>query len=164
MKKCDFVKGQLKENIAKPSKLWKTLKSIGLPSKSKNEAKICLKENEVMFFEPKETSRIFKNFYENLAQSLVDQLPPAPNKYNNETTKVYYDKMNINNNFKLEEVDSDQIYSLLKQTNASKAPGIDKLSGVFIKDGAEVLAKPLSQLINLSIASSTFPDPVELPN
>ena len=67
--------------------------------------------------------------------------------------------MNINNNFKLEEVDSDKIYSFLKQANASKAPGIDKLSGVFIKDGAEVLAKPLSQLINLFIISSTFPDP-----
>jgi hypothetical protein len=159
LKKCDFIKEQLKENIAKPSKLWKTLKSIGLPSKTKNEAKICLKENEQMFFEPKETSRIFRNFYENLAQSLVDQLPPAPNKYNNESTKVYYDKMNINKKFKLEEVDYDQIYSFLKQTNASKAPGIDKLSGVFIKDGAEVLAKPLSQLINLSIISSTFPDP-----
>ena len=32
------------------------------------------------------------------------------------------------------------------------------LSEVFIKDGAEVLAKPLSQLINISIFSSTFPD------
>ena len=107
MKKCDFIKEQLKENIAKPSKLWKTLKSIGLPSKSKNEATICLKENEVMFFEPKETSRIFRNFYGNLAQSLVEQLPPAPNKYINETTRAYYDNMNINNHFKLEEVDTD---------------------------------------------------------
>ena len=82
LKKCDFVKDQLRENIAKPSKLWKTLKLIGLPSKSKDEAKICPKENNVMFFEPKEISRIFKNFYENLAQTLVDELPPAPNRYN----------------------------------------------------------------------------------
>ena len=66
LKKCDFIKEQLRENIAKPSKLWKTLKSIGLPSKSKDESKICLKENGTMFFEPKEISRIFKNFYENL--------------------------------------------------------------------------------------------------
>ena len=162
LKKCDFIKEQLRENIAKPSKLWKTLKLIGLPSKSKDESKICLKENGTMFFEPKEVCRIFKNFYENLAQSLVDELPPAPNKYNNETTKAYYDKMNINNSFKLEEVDFDQIYSILKQTNENKAPGIDNLSGIFIKDGAEILAKPVSELINLSIVSSMFPDPCSI--
>ena len=81
--KLDYIKNQLNENIAKPSKLWKTLKSIGLANKGKNEAKICLEENNKMFFEPKEVSRIFKQFYENLAQSLVDKLPPAPNKYNN---------------------------------------------------------------------------------
>ena len=157
-KKCDYVKDQLKENIAKPSKLWQTLKSIGLSSKSKNEAKTCLKDNGVLYFEPRETSGIFKKFYENLAQSLVDKLPPAPNKYNNETTKAYYDNMNINNQLKFKEIGADQIYEILKQTNASKAPGIDKLSGTFIRDGAEFLANPLSQIINLSIASSTFPD------
>ena len=57
--------------------LWKTLKSIGLPKKGKTEAKVCLTDNNEMFYEPKEVSRIFKNFYENLAQSLVDKLTAA---------------------------------------------------------------------------------------
>ena len=157
-KKLDYIKNQLNENIAKPSKLWKTLKSIGLAKKGKNEAKICLEENNKMFFEPKEVSRIFKQFYENLAQSLVDKLPPAPNKYNNDTTKVYYEGIKINNELNFTEVDSNQIYDILNKTNISKSPGIDKLSGIFIRDGAEVLATPLSQIINLSIVSSTFPD------
>ena len=102
IKKYEYIKEKIKENIAKPSKLWKTLKSIGLPSKSKNEANICLKDDEAMYFKPKETSGIFKKLYENLAHSLVDQLPPAPNKYNNETTKAFYDNMGIINQLKLE--------------------------------------------------------------
>ena len=61
MKKCDYVKEQLKENIAKPSKLWQTLKSIGLLSKNKNETKTCLNDNGTLYFESKETSEIFKN-------------------------------------------------------------------------------------------------------
>ena len=74
----------------------KVLKSIGLPSGSKNTAKICLKDsNNELFFEPKETSNIFKDFYENLAQSLVDKLPTAPNKFNLGTTKTFYEQMNI---------------------------------------------------------------------
>ena len=33
-KKCDFIKDQLKANIAKPSKLWKVLKSLGFPQRA----------------------------------------------------------------------------------------------------------------------------------
>ena len=78
MKKCEYIKEQLKANITRPSKLWKVLKSIGLPSNDNNAAKVCLNENDVLLFEPKETCNVFKRLYENLAQSLVDELPPAP--------------------------------------------------------------------------------------
>ena len=50
--KLKYIKNELRDNIAKSSKLWKTLKSIGLPKKGKNE----------IFFEPKDVSRIFKSF------------------------------------------------------------------------------------------------------
>ena len=115
-KKLEYIKNELRDNIAKPSKLWKTLKSIGLPKKGKNEAKVCLADNNEMFFEPKDVSRIFKNFYENLAQSLVDKLPAAPNKFNNETTKLYYDNMKINGELKFAEIDSTQIFDILRKT------------------------------------------------
>ena len=64
VKKCDYFKNQLKDNIAKPSKLWKVLKSIGLPSNANNASNVCLKdENDALVFEPKETCNVFKMFY-----------------------------------------------------------------------------------------------------
>ena len=111
-KKCDYVKDQLKANIAKPSKLWKALKSLGLSSKS-NSSKICLKDNGTAYFEPKETSGIFKKIYENLAQSLVDVLPPSPNIFTMNSTKAYYDQFNIQSTLKLETVDTAIIIDLL---------------------------------------------------
>ena len=39
----------------------------------------------------------------------------------------------------------------------NKASGIDNLSGKFLKDGADVLGLTISQLCNLSISLSTFP-------
>ena len=72
--------------------------------------------------------------------------------------------MNISNNFKLQEVDSVSILKMLQKTNTNKAPGIDKLPGIFIKDGAELLAAPLTQIINLSITTSTFPDSCKIAN
>ena len=115
-KKCDFVKEQLKENIAKPSKLWKVLKSLGLSTKGSNDGKICLKDNGVAYFDPKETSGIFQTFYENLAQSLVDKLPTAPNKFNMDTIRDYYNQFNISNTLNLESIDSTMILDMLTKT------------------------------------------------
>ena len=109
-------------------------------------------------FEPRETSGIFKKCYENLAQSLVDKLPASPKIFTIETTKEYYDEFDIQNSLNLEMVDSSIILDLLSKTNISKAAGIDKLSGTFIKDGAESIANHFTKIINLSIESSLFPD------
>ena len=40
----------------------------------------------------------------------------------------------------------------------TKAPGMNEISPRFLKDGAEVLAKPICDIINLSIKLSAFPD------
>ena len=53
----------------------------------------------------------------------------------------------------------NSILTILKATQVSKAAGIDNLSGCFLKDGAKVLSKPISDLCNLSIISEKFPDP-----
>ena len=45
----------------------------------------------------------------------------------------------------------------MKDLNPSKAAGIDNLSGKLLKDGADILARPISQLCNLSIKLGSFP-------
>ena len=51
----------------------------------------------------------------------------------------------------------EKILSILKGINPSKAAGIDNLSAKFLKDGVHVLARPISQLCNLSLKCSSFP-------
>ena len=58
---------------------------------------------------PKETSGIFRKFYENFAQSLVYKLPAQPKIFTMETTKEYYDEFDIQNSLNLEMVDSSII-------------------------------------------------------
>ena len=70
--------------------------------------------------------------------------------------------MNITHSFKLEKVGICTINKMLTKTNSNKAHGMDKLSGIFLKDGAELLASPLTQIINLSIVSSLFPEPCKI--
>ena len=49
-----------------------------------------------------------------------------------------------------------KILNILKDLNPSKAAGIDNLSGTFIKDGANILVRPISQLFDLSIKLNSF--------
>ena len=64
--------------------------------------------------------------------------------------------------FHLTSVSENSILTILKATQVSKAAGIDNLSGRFLKDGAKVLSKPVSDLCNLSITSKKFLDPCKV--
>ena len=59
--------------------------------------------------------------------------------------------------FKFSNVTEDLVFKLLNDMNPDKAAGIDNLSGKFLKDGASILAKPISKICNLSIKYSIFP-------
>ena len=58
-KKKNCVIGKLNENIGKPKELWKSLKSLGLPSKQDKPSKICLKTDGEHCFDDKINSNVF---------------------------------------------------------------------------------------------------------
>ena len=85
-------------------------------------------------------------------------LPKPTNKYAVNTVIKYYELMIQVDYFHLASVSENLNLTILKATQVSKAPGIDNLSGCFLKDGANVLSKLISDLCNLSITSGKFPD------
>ena len=54
-------------------------------------------------------------------------------------------------------IQSRYISDLLKNCDINKAARIDDLSGRFLKDGADILTMPITQICNLSIKFSRFP-------
>ena len=124
-----------------------------------NQSKIALKNDGGIHFESTKTANIFKDCYFDLAGKLVRKLPVAPNKFNNNSTKQYY--MNVEksyHNFKLCNATLETIKKILACQGLWKAPGLDGISSKLLKDGIEVLALPLCNLVNLSIKQSLFPD------
>ena len=118
---------------------------------------ICLNKNGNNVFDPKQTANIFKEFSSKLASNLVSKLPVAPKTFGKTYISSYYEKLNIESDLELQPVDEGKIAEILKKLKPSKAPGIDSITGRFLRDGASVLALPISQLCNLSITSATFP-------
>ena len=160
VKKKQFYKEKLKENIGKPKDLWKTLKSLGLPSKKgSNISNVCLKKDYKINFDEKTNANTFKEFYCNLAGDLLKKLPPPSSKLGITSVRSFYQTMldQLPFKFKFSNVTEDLVFKLLNDMNPDKAAGTDNLSGKFLKDGASILAKPISKICNLSIKYSIFP-------
>ena len=88
-KKKTFVVGKLNENIGKLKELWKSQKSLGLPSRNRSSSTICLEKDGILSFDRKANAEIFKDFDSNLANDLVKKLPNPPNKYGKDAVEKY---------------------------------------------------------------------------
>ena len=131
---------------------------MSLPSKPVSTSNICLKEeNEIV--QCHKNCSIFKNYFSSLAQDLISKLPLSPNTFTESKIASYYDNNAVpkNLNFQLLERSPENILSILKGLNISKAAGIENLSGKFLKGGAHVFARSISQFCSLSIKLNSFP-------
>ena len=89
-------------------------------------------------------------------QNLVSKLPSSPNAFTESKVACYYDNTKLKDvNFEFSEISPRKI-NILKDLNPSKAADIDNSSGKILKDGADILARPISQLCNLSIKLNFF--------
>ena len=124
------------------------------------QSKISLKKDGAIQFEGLENANTFKRFYSELAGGLQEKLPRVPNKFTSQTTKNYYAKTscNISNDSECSNVSEEDVKKILLSLDTSKAAGMDGIPAKFLRDGAQVLALPLLNIINLSIRLSTFPD------
>ena len=90
------------------------------------------------------------------------KLPKPPNRYTIKSVSDYYEKLPLSENFTLDSLTEGYLFNVLKNVEVTKAAGLDQISGNFLKDGARGLAKPISELCNLSMALGNFPDASEI--
>ena len=131
---------------------------MGLPSKAAWASNICLKDRNEIVFSDTNNCSISKSFFSNLAQNLVSKLPPSPNIFTESKVTSYYNDIKYKDlNFEFSETSPEKILNILKGLNPSKAAGNVNLSRKFLKDGADILARPILQLCNHCIKLNSFP-------
>ena len=89
-KKQTFFDEKLSEKVGKLKKLWNTLKSLGMPKKTVVSNFNATDDNKSLTYDIKTMSKVFKDFFSNLAKSFLDKLPGPSNKYNLESVFLYY--------------------------------------------------------------------------
>ena len=154
-KKKDYFENKLNECIGKPKELWKALKPLGLRNKiSLSEVK-ALKVNKTIQHDTNLVLGGFKDYCSNLAGNLLKKLPKPPNKCTLNTVFQHYKGIIQSDSFNLATVSENTVITIIKNT---KAAVLDNLSGCFLKDGAKVLVKLITDLYNHSITSEKFPE------
>ena len=118
---------------------------------------ICPKKDDKISFDNKTNANTFKELFCNLASDLIAKLPPLSNKFGISLVPNYHQNILDVLPCKFKFSKEDFVLKLLKDMNIDKAAGIDNLSGKFLKDGGNILAKKISKICYLSIRYSVFP-------
>ena len=77
-KKQAFFEEKLSETIGKPKELWESLKALDMQNKTVISNFSAIEENDTLTYDTRSISKIFKNFFSNLAKSLLIKLPSPP--------------------------------------------------------------------------------------
>ena len=88
-----------------------------------------------------------------MAENLVSKLPNPSNKYGVLLVAQYYNHLGLT----YLPTEKDYVLKILRDIDTSKAAGIDRLCERFLNDGSNVLAKPVTDICNLSISLNKFP-------
>ena len=124
---------------------------------------MSLNKDSAIQFEALENANTFKRFYSKLTVGPQEKLPRAPNKFSSQTTKNYYAKTscNVSNDFEFSSVSEEDVKKILLSLDTSKAAVIE-IPAKFLRNGAEVLALPLGNIMNLSTKLSNFSEECEI--
>ena len=97
--------------------------------------------------------------FSSLAQNLLSKLPLSRNIFIDLKIPSCYNNSVVSKdlNFQLLETSPENILSILKSLNPSKAAAVGNLSCKFLKESAYIVARPISQFCNLSMKLNSFP-------
>ena len=92
----------------------------------------------------------------------MSKLPNPSNKCGVLSVAQYYSYLGLTEKFDSLPTEKDYALKILRDIDTSKAAGIDRLPGRLLKGGADVLAKPVIDICNISISLNKFPRAFEL--
>ena len=133
-------------------------KTIGLASIKSPLTNICLKtKDNVTNFDDKKMLTFSKDVLPTSWRFSCYFASPFSEIWFTFSSTILQEVLKLpNSKFKFNFVFEETALKLFKDLYESKAAGLDNLSGKFWKDGATFLAKPISQICNVSIKYSIF--------
>ena len=142
----NYQRNLLNENKDNPKTFWKCIKDI-FPVKSKNKISASSSHQ-------KEKAECFSNYF----AGAVREIKTASNMLKNFVWSLpkYY-PLRTNSVFKFKYVSVIFVCNQLKKLSRKKVTGLDNLPAGLLKDSTNIIVKPRTHIINLSLNTATFP-------
>ena len=149
--KSKYRRELIDENSDDPKKFWKTVKQIMPGQKTKRVTSIDV--NGTQIYDDKKIGNTFNN----LCTKTVDRFLQVFGRCLPSARSFKFLMSGPSYIFRFEEVSVDFIRDQLKKLKTKKAVGLDQLPARLLKDSAEIIAKPLTTLINASLIYGYIP-------
>ena len=142
----------LKEEINDDA-FWKTMKTILPGEKTAISPKISTGQS--INTDKKTIASAFNNFFVGAATRLLECLPYA---FSSSTgSQNIHHIIAQHPAFKFDEVSEDFVKAELRALKTGKAMGLDNIPARLLIDSADIVAKPLAEMINCSLKSGRVP-------
>ena len=97
----------------------------------------------------------FNNFFVNIGDKLATEIKGVPERFNDYLKKGYI------NSFAAHLTDPTEVVNIVLNFDSKKSSGYDAIPMAVIKASIELISGPLSLIINSSLTSGCFPDPLK---
>lgn len=163
--KRDSVKNYFLERCAggaKNTEFWKTVKPFISKKNKSGTADIALLINDKLITSKEDVAMLFNEYYINVAKNIVRDNSRGDIQMDEYTKHPSVTKIQAMQKetpvFNFQEVPEENILKSLKQLNPKKSTGYDGIQPRIVKMSADVIARPISLIINHGIKSNCFPD------
>ena len=141
------------ERSQKATEIWKIANEI---SKPRGNNKIILQDSNIKIDNETEVAQKFNKFFINKIYKLRAKLEHCSRTDPLSKMKEHIGKKKLN--FQLRTISSSQVKKIIKKLNNTNSTGSDNISTKVVKAAIDVIAEPITCIINASIKSGTFPD------
>ncbi|XP_045479783.1 uncharacterized protein LOC123684536 [Harmonia axyridis] len=148
--KCEFYQNAINSSTNKTKTVW-NLVNRELCRRGASNNTIGLSIDGASYTEPSVVANIFANYFSSIAQVSI------LNHFGNSVSQVCTTSALSMNTFFFYPVLREEVIQIVKTLKNKKSTGIDQVSVGILKAMVDVVAKPLADLINLSVNTGKFP-------
>ena len=141
--------------------VWPTVKPFLSNRRLLKDPVIILSENNNIISDQTSVSNILNNLHVNVAKYIGTVLT-SDGVTSHTSCKLITSNIQTPIHFDFKPVTQENIQALISKCSSKKATGIDGIPAKNVKSCCRTISKPLSKLINYSLANSTFPNRLKL--